>query len=78
MFEYLQMLGYLQMRTDWEDPTWNQIAQSSVNFPAAREQHTAVYNPSTNKMVVFGGLVTVTSPLLGTNDVFVLNQANGQ
>ena len=57
-------------------PVWASIVSSSVNFPGPREGHTAVYNPSTNKMTIFGGQIA-SAPNLGTNDVFVLRHANG-
>jgi hypothetical protein len=59
-------------------PAWMQIAQSSTDFPAPRTCATAVYAPTTNIMTIFGGQITVTSPTLATNDVFLLNDANGQ
>jgi hypothetical protein len=55
-------------------PAWTQLAKSSASFPEARSAHTAVYNSSTNKMIVFGGQLATSD----TNDVFVLNKANGQ
>src|SRR5262249_44237577 len=41
-------------------PEWTQVASSSTYHPEAREFHTGVYNPSTNKMIVFGGVVSPT------------------
>jgi hypothetical protein len=55
---------------------WAHVVSSSANFPEPREGHTAVYNPSTNRMTIFGGQIT-SAPNLGTNDVFVLRHANG-
>lgn len=57
-------------------PAWTQIAQSSVDYPAPRDAHTAVYDGSRNVMIVFGGEVTFAG--IGTNDVFFLSNANGQ
>ncbi len=54
-------------------PSWKQIAASSVVFPEARGGHTAVYNPSTNKMTIFGGSIGSNT----TNDVLVLSHAKG-
>jgi hypothetical protein len=63
-------------------PTWTQLAVSSVDFPEPRNTQTAVYNPSFNKMTVFGGQINNnevnTGPFLLTNDVFVLSKANGK
>jgi hypothetical protein len=57
------------------NPAWMQIAESSVDFPEARGGHTAVYEPTSNTMIVFGGGI---APTLTTNDVFILSNANGQ
>jgi hypothetical protein len=58
-------------------PAWTQLGPFST-FPQARTLHTAVYLPAKNKMVVFGGLTSSTSSGdVNTNDVFVLNHANG-
>jgi len=61
-------------------PAWTQIATGSTYFPEARDLHTAVYNSSTNQMIVFGGEINpyFDNPELFTNDVFVLTHANGQ
>lgn len=53
-------------------PTWIHIAQSSLYFPAPRDSHTAVYNPTFNQMIVFGGGASTSF-----NDVFFLSHANG-
>jgi hypothetical protein len=59
-------------------PAWSQIAAPSTNFPEARQLHTAVYDPTTNRMTVFGGqIVTTSTSSYTTNDVWVLNDANG-
>jgi hypothetical protein len=60
-------------------PAWTQIANGSLYFPEARWGHTAVYNSSTNQMIVFGGLISLypNPPILLTNDVFELSHANG-
>ena len=60
-------------------PAWTQLAAGSTYFPEARDLQTAVYNPSTNKLTVFGGNIGADGSLsLFTNDVFVLSHANGQ
>lgn len=56
-------------------PAWAELGPFST-FTEARTGHTAVYNASTNKMTVFGGIVTL-SESLATNDVWVLSHANG-
>jgi hypothetical protein len=55
-------------------PAWMQIAASSTYFPSPREEHTAVYSPATNVMIVFGGGYSAIS----FNDVFLLSDANGE
>jgi hypothetical protein len=57
-------------------PAWTQIAASSAILPEPRAAHAAVYDPGTNVMTVFGGVV-VPPFVLQTNDVFLLNHANG-
>jgi len=53
--------------------TWVRLSPSGTP-PPARERHTAVYNPTSNRMIVFGGLSDT-----GTrNDVWVLTGADGQ
>ncbi|HET9401300.1 MAG TPA: kelch repeat-containing protein, partial [Candidatus Acidoferrales bacterium] len=54
-------------------PTWNQLGPFSP-FPEARGDHSAVYVPSTNQMIVFGGLISDTLP---TNNAWILSHANG-
>lgn len=56
-------------------PAWTRIASSSTHYAEARGFHTGVYNPSANKVIVFGGVISGT---LGTNDVWVLSHANGK
>ncbi len=59
-------------------PTWTQLGRFRRS-PFARSGHSAVYNSSTNAMVVFGGSigVDVASEGLQANDVWVLTHANG-
>jgi hypothetical protein len=54
-------------------PTWSQLSPSGT-APPGREAATAVYDPTTNVMIVFGGDTGV-SALLG--DVWILSNANG-
>jgi hypothetical protein len=51
-------------------PSWTQVTPSGA-LPPVREEHTAVYDPSTNKMVIFGG-VTGANPKIYYNDTWVL------
>jgi hypothetical protein len=58
-------------------PTWTKLAPTGP-LPPGRRQHSAVYDPASNRMIVFGGghfNGTVFSPLF--NDVWVLKHANG-
>ena len=50
-------------------PTWSQIAASSAAFPT-RGEHTAVYNPLTNTMTIFGGAAI--GLISSLNDVWCL------
>jgi hypothetical protein len=60
-------------------PAWMQIAASSNILPEPRAAHRAVYDPSSNVMTVFGGVLTPPPPPeLVTNDIFLLSHANGQ
>ncbi len=54
--------------------TWTQLSPSGA-LPAAREGLPAVYDPSTNRMVIFAGVSA--NPPTYYNDVWVLNSANG-
>src|SRR5215469_8223199 len=54
-------------------PTWTQLSPSGTP-PAARSQHTAVYDPVNNVMTVFGG---GDSNGLTLTDAWVLTNANG-
>jgi hypothetical protein len=54
-------------------PAWTQLAPSTFP-PPRRDGHAAVYNASTNRMVVFGG---EDASGLNLNDVWVLTEANG-
>jgi fructose-specific component phosphotransferase system IIB-like protein len=54
-------------------PAWKQYAATGT-LPPVREGHTAVYDPNTNKMIVFGG-----NNCDGTyyNDIWILSNADG-
>jgi hypothetical protein len=52
-------------------PAWTQLAVTGTP-PPVRALHSAVYDPNTNRMIVFGGLYA--SPF---SDVWVLTDANG-
>src|SRR5207249_6247657 len=60
-------------------PTWEQlIPDAPAGLPPGRIAHSAVYDPVTNRMVIFGGGQGngfAFSPLF--NDVWVLTHANG-
>ena len=53
-------------------PTWSQLP--TANAPSVRFGHTAVYDPSSNRMIIFAG-GSATSGALG--DTWVLSNANG-
>src|SRR5260370_10558962 len=54
-------------------PTWAQLSPAAGAGPDARAFQSAVYEPGSNRMIVFGGATS--SSLL--NDVWVLANANG-
>ena len=58
-------------------PKWTKL--SPADGPSGRAAHTAVYDPSNNRMIVFGGNVGAgsTGSALLTNEVWVLENANG-
>ena len=55
-------------------PTWTQLSPLGT-APGPRRQHTAVYDGSTNRMIVFGGDPCTANP---SNDVWMLSNANGR
>jgi len=57
-------------------PTWTQLNPTG-GPPAPRIFHSAVYDPSSNGMIVFGGNDCVASGGQYYNDVWVLSNANG-
>src|SRR6266478_8550976 len=50
--------------------------------PPARFGHTSVYDPVSNRLIIFGGCATsaciTTAPAVTLNDLWVLTNANGQ
>lgn len=55
---------------------WTQLTPQGAT-PTARGVHTAVYDPSTNSMIVFGGNLSVGNCFDEANDLWVLANANG-
>lgn len=55
---------------------WTQLISQGVP-PAARAVHSAVYDTNTNRMIVFGGNLSVGNCFVETNDLWVLTNANG-
>ena len=53
-------------------PNWAQLAPTGT-LPPARNAFASVYDPSTNRMTIFGGSTSVSQ----LNDVWVLSGANG-
>jgi len=56
-------------------PVWTQLAPAGAIPPAPRAAHTAVYDPASNVMTIFGG--TIDSLEIPISDVFTLQHANG-
>jgi hypothetical protein len=54
-------------------PTWVQLNPAG-SLPPARSNHSAVYNPTTNRMIIFGGNNGANTEF---SDVWVLENANG-
>ena len=54
--------------------SWSQVHPTGT-APAKRWGHSAGYDPSTNRMIIFGGAEGFSSPC--ANDVWVLTNANG-
>jgi hypothetical protein len=56
-------------------PAWAQIGQSLSVYPNPRYFASAVYNPNTNKMIIFGGIGS--GGTYNYSEVWVLSNANG-
>lgn len=54
-------------------PTWTQLTPSG-DAPSPRFLHTAVYDPATNRMIIYGGCC---APGARFGDVWMLSNANG-
>jgi hypothetical protein len=57
-------------------PTWTQLSPTG-GPPVPRRQHSAVYNPSSDVMTIFGGGTNVPTCCSALNDTWVLTDANG-
>jgi uncharacterized protein (TIGR03437 family) len=57
-------------------PAWSQLSPTGT-APAPRSLHSAVYDPTTNSMIVFGGSNCLTNGSQLYNDVWILSNANG-
>lgn len=53
-------------------PAWTKLAVSGKS-PGVRKEHSAVYDPSSNSMIIFGGV----NRFNALSDVWVLRRANG-
>jgi RHS repeat-associated protein len=60
-------------------PTWQQLIPTGPNgFPQGRQKHSAVYDPATNRLIIFGGGQLnggIFNPMF--QDTWVLTNANG-
>jgi hypothetical protein len=56
-----------------ETPAWTELFPTD-STPSGRFGHTAIYDPTSNRMTIFGGINTLDNLL---NDVWVLSNANG-
>src|SRR6266446_7934045 len=60
------------------NPSWTLLGPSSLTFPLFRAGSTAVYDPSSNRIILFAGLSddsSIGNPRL--NDVWIQTNANG-
>ncbi len=57
-------------------PTWQMLTPGG-GTPGARTGAGAGYNPATNRLVIFGGVNSADPCLFASNDVWVLDHANG-
>jgi hypothetical protein len=57
-------------------PSWSKIVVAGAT-PSPRQNHQAVYDPSSNRMIIVGGLEFSGGNLMLLNDVWVLSNANG-
>lgn len=58
-------------------PAWTQLNPTLTFGPFSRWGQSAVYNPTTNKMIIFGGNGDSTGGNPNLQDVWVLSHANG-
>jgi len=56
--------------------TWTELSVDSFNTPPARIFHSAVYDQTNNRMIVFGGCADLACDV-PLNDTWVLSNANG-
>jgi len=56
------------------NPSWIQLSPAGPFPPARGEPASGVYDPSTNRLIIFGGRTTLGSDY---NDVWILSNANG-
>jgi len=57
-------------------PSWSKVTVAGAG-PSPRQNHQAIYDSSSNRMIVVGGLDYNGSTLVLRNDVWVLTNANG-
>lgn len=67
-------VGLLQVCCLSAQSTWTQLSPQGP-IPPARYSHAAVYNPTSNRLIVFGGAAGPGGSY--TNDVWVMANANG-
>ena len=62
--------------TDASPPAWTQLSPTGTP-PSKRGGHSAVYDPATNRMIVFGGNPNIGGSFTTGNEVRVLSNADG-
>ncbi|MCK4716423.1 MAG: Ig-like domain-containing protein, partial [Candidatus Marinimicrobia bacterium] len=57
-------------------PNWIQLSPTGT-LPSNRKTHSAVYDPGSNRMILFGGMSTGCIPPVQLTEVWILDDANG-
>src|SRR5690242_16328495 len=74
-----QLLIALSVLFSWEASAQSWVAlQPTGPLPSARSQATAVWDPGTNRFILFGGTTDGCARSSTQNDVWLVTNANGQ
>ena len=78
VFAFLAVIAGISSNNPTANPKWGPLNAGGLTFPLLRVGSTLVYDPASNRMILFGGSsadVAAGNPRL--NDVWVLTDANG-